>query len=72
MNSPKVGEKSLSVTTLHDLSKINSITVTTKEVQDSLKLFTALKILKLSGNARYFEKDKETAQEIVKNHFKIE
>lgn len=72
MNTPKVGDKSLSISSLHEMSKINGITVTTKEVQDSLKLFTVLKILKISGNARYFEKDKETAETLLKNHFKVE
>lgn len=72
MNGPKVGDKALSATSLHDVSKINGATVTAKEVQDAIKLFTALKILKLSGNARYFEKDKETAISLVRTHFKID
>jgi hypothetical protein len=72
INEPKLGDKVLSVNSMKDLCKINNISVNERELADSMKLFTALKIVKVSGNARYLEKDKETAIDILKKHFKIE
>lgn len=72
INEPKLGDKILSVVSLKDLCKINNVSVTEKELNDSMKLFTALKILKVSGNARYLEKDKESASEVLRKHFKID
>lgn len=72
INEPKLGDKVLSINSMKDLCKINNISVNERELADSMKLFTALKIVKVSGNARYLEKDKETAIEILKKHFKVE
>jgi len=42
-----------------------------KEVEDMIKLFTSLGIIKTSGSVRYIKKTKEKSQEILKDHFGI-
>lgn len=68
----QVGEKVSSMSNLIDICKTNGVLITNRELSDCLKLFTNLKILKLSGSARYISKDKISADESLRENFKID
>lgn len=67
----KVNDRILSVKNLHDLCKVNGIFIVASEMQDIMRLFNNLGITKVSGNARYVMKVKETADESLRKHFNI-
>jgi hypothetical protein len=51
---------------------MNGIILLQKDIANMFKLFTSLGIIRSSGRSKYFAKGKETAQEILKNHFNID
>lgn len=55
-----------------DLCKINGIVLNQKDLIEVFKLFISLGIIRSSGNARYIVKSKESAQDSLKNYFKID
>lgn len=67
----KINDKIPSIKTVIDLCKMNSIILLSKDVSDALKLFSSLGIIK-GKSTKYFNKSKESAQEILKNYFKID
>ena len=68
----KVNDKLPNNKTIFDLSKVANIPILVKEVSDILKLYASLGIIRPSGNSKYFLKDKNTAIEMLKKHFKVD
>ena len=68
----KTNDKVPSMNTLHELCKINSISMNLVEIGQCMKLFNSLKITKSSGPIRSLNKEKTESYEILKKHFKID
>jgi hypothetical protein len=68
----KVNDKLPSGKNIQDLCKVNGIILLNKDVVDFNKLMISLGIFKSSGSSKYYCKTKETAQEILKKHFKMD
>lgn len=68
----KVNDKLMSGKNIQDLCKVNGIILLNKDIQDFNKLMISLGIFKSSGSSKYFSKTKETAQDILKKHFKMD
>ena len=68
----KINDKLPSGKSIQDLCKMNGIILLQKDISSMFKLFTSLGIIRSSGSSKYFAKSKETAQEILKNHFNID
>jgi hypothetical protein len=67
----KINDKAPSTKTIIELSKLNGNIILQKDANDFIKILTSLGILRTSGGAKYFLKSKETAKEIIKEHFNI-
>ena len=72
MNNPQPNSRVQSTNSIIMFCKINGYNVTIKSISDSLKLFGALGITKVSGNARYILVNQEEASEQLKSYFKIQ
>jgi hypothetical protein len=68
----KINDKLPSGKSIQDLCKMNGIILLQKDIANMFKLFASLGIIRSSGSSKYFAKGKETAQEILKNHFNID
>jgi len=71
-NNYKLNDKLPSGKSIADLAKVNGIILLPKDITDLFKLFTSLGILKSGGSNKYLAISKETAQELLKNHYNIE
>jgi hypothetical protein len=67
----KINDKAPSTKTIIELSKLNGNVILQKDANDFIKILTSLGILRTSGGTKYFLKSKETAKEIIKEHFNI-
>lgn len=67
----KINDKLSSFKEIQDLCKVNGIVLLNKDVIDLSKLFISLGILRSSGKYKYIIKNKESAQEILKEYFNI-
>jgi hypothetical protein len=55
-----------------NMCKVSDIIVLPKDVSDFTKVLVSLGIIKASGSVKYINKTKDTAIDILRNHFKIE
>lgn len=67
----KINDKLPSIKSIIDLCKINSVILLPKDVTDILKLFSSLGIIR-GSSTKYFNKSRESAQETLRKHFKID
>lgn len=67
----KINDKLPSIKSMIDLCKINSVILLPKDVTDILKLFSSLGIIR-GTSTKYFNKSRESAQETLRKHFKID
>jgi hypothetical protein len=70
-NDTKINDKLPNLKSIAELCKIRGINLLPKDVQSAIKLMSSIGIFRLSGSSKYFAKSKETAQELIKNHFNI-
>lgn len=70
-NDSKVGEKLPTIKSMVEMLKVNDIIVTNKDVSNFLKILSGLKIIRISGPAKYINKTKKVSQEILKEKFNI-
>jgi hypothetical protein len=68
----KINDRLPTLKLINDLVKVASIPILSKEINDVIKLFSSIGIIRSSGNAKYLLKDKQTAKEILRKHFKIQ
>ena len=55
-----------------DTCKVNDMIVLNKDMADFLKIVSGLGIIKVSGSAKYFNKQRDLSFEILKKHFGVE
>lgn len=55
-----------------DMCKVNNMIVLNKDMADFLKIVSSLGIIKVSGSAKYFNKQRDLSFEILKKHFGVE
>lgn len=68
----KMNQKITSNKALIDMCKVNGIIVLNKDITDFFKVITNLGIIKVSGNAKYVNKQRDLAFEILQKHFRVE
>ena len=68
----KMNQKLPSNKNIIDMCKINEIIVLNKDITDFLKIMTSLGIIKVSGSAKYVNKQRDLAFEILQKHFGVE
>jgi len=71
-NDTKINDKLPSSKSIQDLCKVNGFILLNKDILDFMKLMVSLNIVKASGSSKYICKSKDSAQEVLKNHFKID
>lgn len=67
----KINDKLPSTKNIAELMKLNGTNMLPRDVTDFVKVLSSLSILRTSGGSKYIGKSKETAKEILKNHFNI-
>lgn len=67
----KINDRIPSIKSIMDISKLNGFNLLQKDAIDFLKILSSLNIIRTSGGAKYFLKSKETAKDIVRDHFNI-
>jgi hypothetical protein len=67
----KINDKLPSIRSIIDICKLNSLVLLPKDVSDLFKLFSSLGIIR-GTSTKYINKNKESAQEILRKHFNIE
>jgi hypothetical protein len=68
----KMNHKLPSNKAIIDMCKVNDMIVLNKDMTDFLKIMNSLGIIKVSGSAKYFNKQRDLSFEILKKHFGVE
>jgi hypothetical protein len=55
-----------------DMCKVNDMIVLNKDITDFLKVISGLGIIKVSGAAKYINKQRDLSFEILRKHFNVE
>lgn len=68
----KMNQKLPSNKAIIDMCKVNDMIVLNKDITDFLKVISNLGIVKVSGSAKYINKQRDLAFESLKKHFNVE
>lgn len=68
----QVNDKLESIKNITALCRLNGVNLLPKDIEDMIKIFTSLSIIKSSGSSKYYAKSKDLAQELLKKHFNME
>lgn len=68
----KLNQKVTSSKSLIDVCKVNDLIILPKDLTNFFKIASTIGIIRTSGSARYINKEKDLAFELLKKHFKIE
>lgn len=68
----KMNQKLPSNKQIIDMCKVNDMIVLNKDVTDFLKVMAGLGIVKISGSAKYINKQRDLSFEILAKHFNVE
>jgi TolA-binding protein len=68
----KINDKLPSMKTIQELCKVNGVVFLNKDLISAFKMFTSIGVIRSAGNSKYIAKSKETAIDLLKNHFNIE
>ena len=68
----KMNQKLPSNKSITDMCKVNDMIVLNKDITDFFKIIMNLGIIKVSGNAKYVNKQRDLSFEILQKHFGIE
>ncbi len=68
----KMNQKIPSNKAVIDMCKVNDIIVLNKDISDFIKVMSNLVIIKVSGSAKYVNKQRDLAFEILRKHFNIQ
>lgn len=71
LSETKINDKIPSNKVVLEMCRTNGFILLHKDVLEFTKLLTSLKVIRVSGSARYFAKDKEAAIETIKSYFNI-
>lgn len=70
-DNTNINDKLPTTTDMLMLCKMNNVNVNQKEITSIMKLLNNLKVIKTKGGTRYFIKDKKTAEDEVKQYFRV-
>ena len=68
----KVNQKLPSNKAIIDMAKANSLFILPRDIIDFIRLLNSINIIRTSGSAKYFGKQREIAFETLRKHFNIE
>jgi len=68
----KMNQKLPSNKAIIDICKVNDMIILNKDMTDFIKIMTSLGIIKVSGSAKYFNKQRDLSFELLKKHFGVE
>ena len=68
----KMNQKLPSNKAIIDMCKVNDMIVLNKDITDFLKVVTNLGIIKVSGSAKYINKQRDLSFDILRKHFNVE
>jgi hypothetical protein len=68
----KVNQKLPSNKTIIDMCKANSLFILPRDIIDFIRLLNSINIIRTSGSAKYFGKQRDMAFETLRKHFNIE
>ena len=68
----KMNQKLPSNKAIIDMCKVNDMIVLNKDITDFLKVMSGLSIIKVSGSAKYVNKQRDLSFEILRKHFNVE
>ena len=68
----RMNEKLASNKAIIEICKVNGIIVLPKDISEFLKVVTGLGIIKVSGSAKYINKQRDLSFEILRKHYGIE
>jgi hypothetical protein len=68
----KMNQKLPSNKAIIDMCKVNDMIVLNKDITDFLKVMSNLGIIKVSGSAKYINKQRDLSFEILRKHFNVE
>jgi hypothetical protein len=68
----KVNQKLPSNKSIIDMCKANSLFILPRDIIDFIRLLNSINIIRTSGSAKYFGKQREVAFETLRRHFNIE
>lgn len=68
----KINDKIPSMKTIQEICKMNGIIFLNKDLVSAFKLLSSLGIIRTGGSTKYIYKSKDTAEELLRNHFNIE
>ena len=68
----KMNQKLPSNKAIIDMCKVNDMIVLNKDISDFLKVMSGLGIIKISGAAKYINKQRDLSFDILRKHFNIE
>jgi hypothetical protein len=68
----KMNQKLPTNKSIIDMCKLNDMIILNKDIADFLKVMTSLGIIKVSGSAKYINKQRDLSFEILRRHFNVE
>lgn len=68
----KINDKLPSMKTIQELCKVNGLIFLNKDLVSAFKMMGSLGIIRTGGSSKYIAKSKDTADELLRNHFNIE
>ena len=68
----KMNQKLPSSKAIIDMCKVNDMIVLNRDITDFLKVMSGLGIIKVSGSAKYVNKQRDLSFEVLRKHFNVE
>ena len=68
----KINDKLPSMKNIQELCKVNGLIFLNKDLVSAFKMLSSLGIIRTGGSSKYIAKSKDTADELLRNHFGIE
>ena len=68
----KMNQKLPSNKSIIDMCKLSDMIVLNKDISDFLKVMSTLGVVKVSGNAKHVNKQRDVSFDILRKHFGVE
>lgn len=72
LEDTKMNQKLPANKAIIDMCKVNDMIVLNKDITDFLKVMSGLGIIKVSGSAKYINKQRDLAFDVLRKHFNVE